>query len=258
MIHIHFVTEPEGNKWILRRWVEEWVKYLPGATIDTCVNVYADVNVFCNYALYSPGVTKKISIFTHREKHDEELQLIFDIAAENSDWCFAQSLITLSYLPPSRSSLLRPSVGAGFFSPGKLRLGIVGRNYPTGRKNFHWIDSLKDMLGEKIDFIFTDGLVPYDMMPEFYRNIDYLLITANNEGGPIPLVEALAMKKPVIAPKNVGWCDEFSTIKYDGTLMGLVNVLEGLVIPRDGWEVGASKIYKVAESLLNGDSKAMD
>lgn len=249
---INFVTEPANSKWILRRWCEEWAKYLPNSKVDTGVDIDADVNIFCNYALYFPAITKRISIFTHRELEDEELQLKFDIAAENSDWCFAQSIPTFNKLPAGKSSILRPSVGAHFFKPGKPIIGIVGRGYPSGRKNFHWIEELQKLEG--IQLVWTDSQIPYENMHEFYDKIDYLLITANNEGGPMPVVEALAMHKPVIAPNGVGWCDEFSCIKYDGTLENLITVLEGLLVPRNGWETGANHIYEICERLVNGHS----
>lgn len=260
MIKINFVTERENERWILRRWCEEWQKFLPGSTISFA-DAEADVNVFCNYALFYRHLStkfnpKSICIFTHREKEDSFLQEKFDLAARFSDWCFAQSKPTLSYLPENRSSLISISVGAGFFAPGKPKIGIVGRDYSSGRKNYHWIEELKKL--ENVEIIFTDGKVPYEQMPEFYSKVDYVLITANNEGGPMPVAEALAMHKPVIAPVGVGWCDEYSTIKYDGTLEDLINVLTRLTIPRNGWEIGAKQIYDISERLLYGNHTGVD
>lgn len=66
----------------------------------------------------------------------------------------------------------------------------------------------------------------------FYRSIDYLLITSTEEGGPMPLLEALARHIPVIAPSGVGWCDEFPTLTYEaGNPRALLRLLERLQPP---------------------------
>lgn len=255
-MRINFVTELERDKWILRRWCEEWAKHIPNSTIESAVDVRADVNIFCNYALYFPAITKRISIFTHREEKDTNLQLAFDIAADGSDWCFAQSLNTAKYLPKEKTSILRPSVGEHFFIDDPIKIGIVGRPYPSGRKNFDWLHRLNHIDGIEI-LVATN--VPYEDMDLFYKGLDYLLITANNEGGPMPVAEALACHVPVIAPTGVGWCDEFSCIRYEkDNLSDLLRVLYGLIVPKDGWETGARQIMQVCERLVYGNSASVD
>lgn len=248
---IHFVTEPKPY-WILGRWCEEWSRHIPFSTVSTVVDVEADVNIFCNYALFFPSSTKRISIFTHREKDDVGLQVAFNVVANISDWCFAQSLPTLKLLPPEKSSILRPSVGVQFHKK-PLRIGVVGRDYASGRKNFGILNDLELVFGDKI-MICRAIDIPYEKMPKFYSSVDYVLITATNEGGPMPVIEALAMGKPVIAPNGVGWCDEFSTIKYDGSSEDLIKVVNGLLIPEDGWEVGAKQILDVCRRLKYGNN----
>lgn len=78
--------------------------------------------------------------------------------------------------------------------------------------------------------------------------MNYILITAENEGGPMPVLESLAVGTPVIAPKNVGWCDEYPTIRYE-TYDELENLLKSLVI-KDTWKQGGEKIKEICLSLL--------
>jgi glycosyltransferase involved in cell wall biosynthesis len=61
----------------------------------------------------------------------------------------------------------------------------------------------------------------------FYRAIDYLLVTARDEGGPMVVPEAIAHGVPVIAP-NVGWCWEYPVIRYERAWEALEPVLRGL------------------------------
>lgn len=49
----------------------------------------------------------------------------------------------------------------------------------------------------------------------FYAAIDYLLCTSVDEGGPMPVPEAIAHGVPVIVPRGIGWCDEFPGYRYN-------------------------------------------
>ncbi len=70
----------------------------------------------------------------------------------------------------------------------------------------------------------------------FYAAIDYLVITSSVEGGPMPVLEAIARGVPVIAP-NVGWAWEFPVIRYEpaGEYSALRQVLAQLTAP-PSWE----------------------
>jgi hypothetical protein len=57
--------------------------------------------------------------------------------------------------------------------------------------------------------VVTDGAVPEADLRAVYQRIDYVLIPATVEGGPLSLLEGLAMGKPVIAPEGVGLVPEF-------------------------------------------------
>src|SRR5690606_27066137 len=68
-------------------------------------------------------------------------------------------------------------------------------------------------------------------LEEFYDSIDYLVVTSLEEGGPIPVIEAISRGVPVIAP-DVGWCWEFPVIRYErGSWPWLFSVLSALTNP---------------------------
>ena len=86
-----------------------------------------------------------------------------------------------------------------------------------------------------------------DRLIEAYKSTDYVLVTSTVEGGPLCVVEAIAMGKPVIAP-DTGWCWEFPCIKYSNETE-LFKIVSQLHIPRNAWasEVGrlTSRIKKM-------------
>jgi glycosyltransferase involved in cell wall biosynthesis len=177
--------------------------------------------------------------------------------ASEVDWCIAQSTTTLAKLPEDKSSIIRPGVGE-HFKEKRVRIGIVGRTYTkwgdialTDRKRYHWIDELVmiDDIDANFEFLFTDGKIIYENMHKFYKDIDYLLVTADNEGGPMPVAEALSMGVPVIAPRGVGWCEEFSVLNYTD-FDSLVSLLSGLYWPRNDWQDSANKIIHLVNNLL--------
>lgn len=88
-------------------------------------------------------------------------------------------------------------------------------------------------------------------MPSFYKNIDYLVILSNNEGGLMPVIEAIASGKPVIAP-DVGWCWDYPVIKYN-TIEDLKQILTKLssFSINDGLVNICEQIQKICNNLIN-------
>jgi glycosyltransferase involved in cell wall biosynthesis len=56
--------------------------------------------------------------------------------------------------------------------------------------------------------------VPEEDLPAFYEALDYVLIPATVEGGPMSLLEGLGMGKRVIAPAGVGMVPEFGETEF--------------------------------------------
>jgi len=80
----------------------------------------------------------------------------------------------------------------------------------------------------------------------FYLSIDYLVVTSTNEGGPMPLLEAIAHGVPVIAPPTVGWCGEFPIIPYQaGSWPALCEVLVQLSKPPtwEAWRMEHQQLF---------------
>lgn len=234
---IRFVTEPENRSWILRPLCECLSAELPDSDISTQVDPSADFNVFFNYALYKSVGTKVAALFTHRETG--QLGREFDRISGIVDWCFCSSYKTLGLLPPYRSSRL-PTYPTREDYYRDIVIGVCGRRYSSGRKRFEWAEELDRLAG--VEVWITDGKLVADEMPGFYRSIDYLLVTSSNEGGPQPVIEAVSMGVPVIAP-NVGYCWEYPGYRYT-TKQELFDLVDSLIIPRGGWSKSARQLLE--------------
>lgn len=239
---IQIITETEGQSWILRPWSEALAKELPNTQIGTAINKSADVNFFINYALYQPVDSITLAMFTHRER-DGRGQ-VFDNVARSVDWCFAQCNITAALLPAEKTSTLLPGLTNTAFYKKPLVLGVVGRQYPSGRKRMSWMEDLRSI--KDIEVRHAKNTLAKEM-PAFYDRIDYLVILADNEGGPQPVLEALARGKPIIAP-NVGYCWEYPVLRYN-TKEELLNIVRSLVIPKDLWKQAAKNILTVLKEI---------
>lgn len=244
-MQIHIVTEKKSQRWILRPWSEALARELPNASVGTNIDPSAEVNIFINYALYKPAQGITAAVFTHRE-HQGPLRAFFDNVAQQVDWCFAQCLITAALLPVGKTTILPLYPDPMFYKDPSLVLGVVGRPYKSGRKRMEWIEDLEQIQG--VEVWVAGGKVSLEDMPTFYDSVDYLVILADNEGGPQPVLEALARGKPVIAP-NVGYCWEYPVLRYT-TKENLLALVRKLILPRNGWRQSALVIQKVFRGLL--------
>ncbi len=179
----------------------------------------------CYYMTYSalrgrPAGRSSMAFFTHLEEEPAARQLFLD-TARKVDHCVCMSRPYHKFLNESGVSDVSTIIPGIDFDQyqAMLRVGIVGRTYHTGRKGEALVDQLSDLPG--IDWHVTGSgwpvpgrFVAHDDMADFYRSIDYLLVPAVYEGGPMPLLEALACGTPVVAP-DVGFVGEFPHIPYE-------------------------------------------
>lgn len=242
------IVAPTYEGWILRRIAHSFKKNLEGSTISSKADFSSDVNFYVNYALFREPTSCDIGFFTHREK-EQNAAACFDSVAAQVDWCVAMCDKTAAYLPKEKTTVIHVAPAAQFCKK-HLVLGVVAREYDTGRKRIGWLNELRKIPGVSIRF--TNGRIPWRLMPWFYRHIDYLLILSDNEGGPLPLLEALAMGVPVIS-SDVGFVSDYTTIRYRD-LEDLKRIIEGLVIPKYGWSIAASKFEEVCNLALNARS----
>lgn len=243
---INFVTESEDQTWILRRWCSEWSKHIPDSIITSHKpDQNADVHIYVNYALYKDTDKIDIAYFTHREEENPQ-RAAFDRIAKECDWCVGQSAYTMSLLPKEKSTMIQPGIGSHLHKE-KLKIGISGRPYATGRKRFEWLGDIAKVEGFEI--IWTGGEVAYEDMDEFYDYIDIVLVTSDREGGPMCIAEALGMGKQVISTR-VGWASQFPTVKLYDTKEELIDILKSYRLPANQWELSAQQFVELSQRFM--------
>jgi glycosyltransferase involved in cell wall biosynthesis len=233
-MNVHIKISDRG--WILERMAQELAKRLSYVTFDTDPNGDADIQYYLTYSAHSGKVSPiELAYFTHVESDAAANQKFFDVA-KSVDHCVCQSEVArdaLSSKGTAALTIIPPGVDLDRFTP-LVRVGVIGRTYHTGRKGEHLVAQVTDVPG--IEWLFTgvgwpgpSSPVPDDDLPSFYRTLDYVLVPALNEGGPMCVLEALACGVPVIAPP-IGWVPKFPHIEYrTGDAGDLRRVLSSIV-----------------------------
>jgi len=247
-MRINIVTKPG---WILERLARELVERVPGVTLNAgkrerAIDPVADFNYYLpakDFRKYPTDGGRAIGFYTHGAN---AFDLIPQFAA-----CLAMNRTMgarLEELGAANVRILRPGTDA---PPRPIVFGVIGRVYNDGRKGEELV---RRAVADGFRFVAcgagaaararatTRGqwpcATPYDLAHRdaFYTGIDYLVVTSTEEGGPMPVLEAIARGVPVIAPPTVGWCGEFPIIPYAaGEYSALRQVLEQLTAP-PSWE----------------------
>ena len=253
---INIATERKRSSWVLRMMAERWAHHLPDCTITTrSPDSKADINFYVNWSLYRKPTNIDVGLFTHRGHKDEGKdgwphKKQFDKTKHAIDFCVAMSDNTLKLLPPEKSAVVKHGIGKQYKAlKTKIVFGVVGRNYPSGRKGFNLIKELDTI--PHAQFVTTDGKIKDHKMPAFYKSIDYLLILSNNEGGPVTVLEAMSLGKGVIAP-DVGYCWEYPVIKYKdiNELKGIISALCSQADHEKVWRDSAAHLLDIFNSLV--------
>lgn len=260
---VHIVISDRG--WILETLASKLKESLPNVEYDTEPDPGADIQYYMTYGTWKGRISRtEVGYFAHVEKDQKTRQKFFAVSQE-VDFCVCHSRPYEDMLRESGISAIKtipPGVDLDRFVP-KLKIGVVGRTYHTGRKGEHIVAALMDLSGIEWHFTGTGWPGPAlelsdAEMPGFYRSMDYILVPSLYEGGPMSVVEALACGCEVIAPP-IGWVPEFPHIEYKtGDAADLRRVLTGLVEKRlelrrsvlhRGWANWVEGHHGVFESL---------
>jgi glycosyltransferase involved in cell wall biosynthesis len=262
--HVHIRLSDTG--WILERLAKEIAVRLPYVSYDTFANGSAQIQYYMTYGCREQRVSPiEIALFTHKEAVPAAAAK-FEHVAREVDFCVAQSLNTERILREgavSNVSTISPGVDIERFTP-VVRVGVVGRTYHTGRKGEALVAQVMDIPG--IEWHFTGPgwpgparHVPDEELPAFYRSLDYVLVPALIEGGPMCVLEALACGCKVIA-SPVGWVPQFPHIEFKlGDAVDLRRVLTQVVAEKQAlhrsveaytWDNWARQHHELFERLL--------
>ena len=213
---------------------KELNKRLDYVTINAPLNKnHFKINYYFPYnAFKEKSKNLDIAWFTHVEEYSESEKRIFFENAKKLNFCVCHSKKYEKILRDKGVKnvvTINPGVDLGSFKP-KLILGFIGRFYSySKRKGENLISQIKTI--PFVELRCTEGKIPESEMPNFYRQLDYVLIASKYEGGPMCLVEGLACGVHIIAPKDVGMVSEFEKGIYhykNSDFESLKNLLEKL------------------------------
>ena len=233
-----------GDNWVLTRMGRE----LSG------IKEFPDLNYYIPYSQFrtlEEGKTNAV-LYTHYEtaNHDRFVNSI-----KQCDIPIAMSEQTAESVRKYTDKKVYVIMGGTDFRK-ELTFGVVGRTYPSGRKGEYLIKNMVNA-GYKVMALgqgwpckiyaadSTNKKYDTKIREEFYSKIDYLVVPSLIEGGPIPVIDALGLGVPVIAP-NVGWCWDYSVIRYEkGNWNSLNNVLKSLTPPTwKEWKEQHLKLFR--------------
>jgi glycosyltransferase involved in cell wall biosynthesis len=232
--HVNIVLS--DRNWILEGLGSALQTRLSNIDLSDAANPSADINYYITFACRKESVpTLEMGWFAHMEQAPE-LEKLFVQTARDIDLPVCHSKLYRDLLigrGVKNAIAIPPGVDHDRFDV-KLRIGVVGRTYHTGRKGEGLIEQVMDLTG--IDWHFTgpgwpepNTYIPDADLPNFYRSLDYVLVPAHYEGGPMCVPEALAVGTPVIA-SDVGWVPEFPHIPFKtGDVADLRRVLTELI-----------------------------
>lgn len=265
-MHIHIVTINSG--WILQKIAERTVSNYPYDNIKFTVGYYAvDQNADANYYVdiencYRGHKTNlDIAYFSHAEQGSRKRLVEFckeRRVFQNLDGVISMNkrytdmLESVGY-PGNRIVTIVPGETRSMFQLRKIVIGIVSRaTYAWYGKEFvenffnsyncsnfkfrvlgnDWESIYPIIKSKNIDAEFT-GDSDYSIYPNFYKNIDYLLIPCLWTAGPMAMQEALSTGIPVIAA-DVGFVNyEFKAdyVFEPGNVNQLSDILDSIQAP---------------------------
>lgn len=261
---VHIVLADRG--WILERCAIEIAKRFSYISLSNVPDGNARINYYINYSAFqnkTPGID--IAFFTHIEEDQTAADRFFNTAHQvDHRICMADryaNLLREQNLEPV--NVIVPGVDQERFKPC-LCVGVVGRTYHTGRKGESLVQALIDE--PYIEWKFTGSgwpgpaLHPSEAeMPDFYHSLDVLLVPSRIEGGPMPVLEALASGINVVAP-DVGFVSDYPHYSYKaGDIEDLRRILRYLVeqklslsrtVATKTWDAWAQKHDQIFQNFL--------
>jgi hypothetical protein len=201
------VVGPEDN-WVLERLARTlatklpYAAFVPWAPRPTSATRLA---YYINYALFDrPSGLLDVVFFTHPDEAHQSVE-----RARRADACVCMASQYVHWLA-TRGVREVTHIPMGFdwytYRP-RLVLAVVGRlEHP--RKGRDLVEQVRAL--PFVEIVTTEGRKSAQEVREVYQRADYVFIPATVEGGPLCLLEGLALGKPVIAPEGVGMIPEFS------------------------------------------------
>jgi glycosyltransferase involved in cell wall biosynthesis len=219
LVHVHFVCANLKPPWILERMQAHIRAAAPkGIRVTTSLSAVDEpytINYYNPYRHWKGKSRRALDVVfcTHPEREQT-----FYASARAADavvmMCnqYRAGIIGMG-VQAERVHVIHPGVDDRY-KDTRLRVFAPSRmDYACARKG---PDVWKRLSGETwLDCVTSNGRMTEEELLTEYRRCDVVVSTATLEGGPMSVIEGLALGKPVVARAGVGWVDEFPEVmKY--------------------------------------------
>lgn len=212
---------------------------------------YFEVQTYSKWPVSAPPV---VCYFTHREeepqKNNEKAKLYDQVAGQVAlrvAMCKLYAGPLSKYGPTVQPPLPLERERFILAETQKHRrpvVGFSGYTYKNHRKGEDLVNGvIKSPIGNRVDWVASGRGWPVSIpaqryswadMPKFYQGLDILVCPSHVEGGPMPVLEALACGVRVVIPRGVGILDELKDApgihRYKrGDLPGMIAALESAI-----------------------------
>jgi glycosyltransferase involved in cell wall biosynthesis len=240
MIQYNLVLQ--DRNWVMEKLANHFSKYIPGSQISNKADLQSDINFYFNWHGMVSKTRFDVCYFTHIEDINW-----WNRISSACDVAISMGKKYLNKLPEDKTIIFYPPPFENFLPQKKTKILVVGRSYQSGRKNLESLDTIRDL--DNIELTFTGGRLSEDELKQAYLNTDYILVTSKIEAGPMCVVEAISMNKPVIAP-DVGWCWDYPVIKYNNK-DDLKSIITKISFNPNSWNERVSEITKKINVKFN-------
>lgn len=239
---------------------------------------YFEVQMFSKWPISTPPVA---CYFTHREEeppNNEKAKLYDQVAGQVAlrvAMCKLYGGPLSKYGPTVQPPLPLERDRFVLADTPKHRrpvVGFSGYTYKNRRKGEDLVNGvIKSPIGNRVDWVASGRGWPVQMqryswsdMPKFYQGLDILVCPSRVEGGPMPVLEALACGVRVVIPRCVGILDELKDApgihRYTrGDLPGLIAALESAIAqPFDREALRAVTAPYTVKAFCDANAQAID
>ena len=225
----------QDRNWVMEKLANHFHKYIPNSRVSTEADINSDINFYFNWHAMRQKTKFDVCWFTHIENRDW-----WDWIVSACDVAVLHGSKYKDSVPEEKRITFYPPPFENFLPQKKTKVLVVGRSYGSDRKNFEAANSIGKL--DNIELTFTEGKLSEQELKEAYLGTDYVLVTSRIEAGPMCVVEALAMNKPVIAP-DAGWCWDYPVIKFSNE-EDLNLIFKKLSFPHNAWKVEIENLIK--------------
>lgn len=240
-MRVNIVVGGADLQWIAGKLARELVNRLPAHGIHATINGKGKYDLEYQQIVYGPPTSRPaVGLFTHDENR------ALRCAPDYDGWITLnpRMQVAISEKMGKWAALIEQAVDCAFARHDPIVFGVAGSTKAGGRKGEQLVQFMMDEGYTVIGYgsgwpcpIVGSNYSDLKDLRDFYQQLDYYVVTSEDEGGCTPIIECMALGIPVISPK-IGFAIRRPVLEYEaGNWTSLKNLLHYLTHHRtyDDW-----------------------